>query len=69
MVELLTLRVKCSCLGAKTGHISGHLPVVPEKDNQARVQFTIRKANSFVTRYYGKAAFQEGQLYLDVMSI
>lgn len=35
--------------------------VVPEKDHQARVQFTIHKANSFVTRYYGKAAFQDGQ--------
>ncbi len=43
--------------------------VVPEKDNQARVQFTIRKAHSFVTRYYGKAAFQDGQVHLDVMSI
>jgi hypothetical protein len=43
--------------------------VLPEKDNQARVQFTIRKADSFVTRYYGKASFQEGQLHLNVMSI
>lgn len=42
--------------------------VVPEKENQARVQFTIRKANSFVTRYYGKAALQDGQVRLDVMS-
>ena len=43
--------------------------VLPEKDHQARVPFTIRKADSFVTRYYGKAAFQDGQVYLDVMSI
>lgn len=43
--------------------------VVPEKDNQARVKFTIRKAGNFVTRYYGKAAFQDGQVHFDVMSI
>ncbi len=43
--------------------------VVPEKENQARVQFTIRKADSFVTRYYGTAAFEDGQVHLDLMSI
>jgi hypothetical protein len=43
--------------------------VVLEQDRRARVQFTIRKANSFITRYYGKAAYQEGQLHLDVRSI
>ena len=43
--------------------------VLPEKDHQARVQFTIHKAGSFVTRYYGKAAFQNDQVHLDVMSI
>lgn len=43
--------------------------VVPEQDHQARVQFTIRKANSFVTRYYGMATFQDDQVHLDVMSI
>ena len=43
--------------------------VLREKDNQARVQFTIRRVNSFITRYYGKAAIQDGQVHLDVMSI
>jgi len=43
--------------------------VVLEKDHRARVQFTIHKANSFITRYYGKAIYQAGQLHLDVRSI
>ena len=43
--------------------------VVPEEDNQARIQFTIRKADSFITRYYGWAAYQDGQVHLEVMSI
>jgi len=43
--------------------------VVLEKDHQVRVQFTIRKSDHFITQYYGKAAFQEGQSYLKVMSI
>ena len=36
--------------------------VVPEEDNQARIQFTIRKADSFITRYYGWASYQDGQV-------
>lgn len=43
--------------------------VVPEEDNQARIQFTIRKVDSFITRYYGWAAYQDGQVHLEVMSI
>ena len=43
--------------------------VLPIQDNQARVQFTIRKTNTFVTRYYGTAAFQDGHVHLNVMSI
>ena len=43
--------------------------VVPEEENQARVQFTIHKANNFITRYYGWAAYQGGQVHLEVMSI
>ena len=41
----------------------------PEKDNQAHVEFTILKGNSFVTRYYGTATLQDGQVLFDVISI
>jgi len=56
----------------KYGHVTIDLDaVVPEQehDHQARVEFTIRKANSFVTRYYGTATLQDGQVHFDVMSI
>jgi hypothetical protein len=43
--------------------------IVTEQDQQARVEFTIRKANSFITRYYGTATLEKGQVHLDVMSI
>jgi hypothetical protein len=52
MVELLTLRSKCSPLRAKAGHISGHLPVTEEGFVQAaanldqKVEHLVQKAAS-----------------------
>jgi hypothetical protein len=56
----------------KYGHVTIDLDAVvpePTQEHQARVEFTIRKANSFVTRYYGTATLQDGQVNFDVMSI
>jgi hypothetical protein len=56
----------------KYGHVTIDLDSIvpePEQDHQAHVEFTIRKADSFVTRYYGTATIQDGQVHFDVMSI
>jgi hypothetical protein len=43
----------------KYGPVSIHFDeLLPKENNIVRLQFTITKGNSFVTRYYGKAAYQ-----------
>jgi len=56
----------------KYGQVTIDLDAVelkPEHDNQAHVEFTILKENSFVTRYSGTATLQDGQVHFDVISI
>lgn len=56
----------------KYGQVTIDLEAVvpkPEQDNQVHVEFTILKENSFVTRYYGTATLQDGQVHFDVISI
>ena len=44
--------------------------LAPEEEQDiVRLAFTISKDQSFVTRYYGRAAYQDHQWILDVRSI
>ena len=42
---------------------------IPAMDDTAHVQITISKGDSFITRYYGTAAYQNDHLHMDVMAI
>lgn len=41
----------------------------PLEDDTAQVQFAISDDRGFITRYYGKAIYQDGHLEMSVRSI
>ena len=41
----------------------------PVGENEADLAATISDAKGFITRYYGRAAYEEGQIHLRAMSI
>ena len=43
--------------------------LLPAEGNTVRLQFTITKGDSFVTRYYGKAAYRNRLWDVDVRAI